>query len=281
MFTPHYFLKYSEMERVTDVNEIQHPIMREALKLLAIPPAVEIVSLADIPAGTGLGSSGSFTVGLLRALHAHKCEYTSTEAIAEEACHVEMNLLRQPIGKQDQYIAAFGGLTCMEFQPSGNVAVSPLNVSRSTLSTLSDHLLMFFTGYSRSSTDLLGDQKVRTEKGDDAMVENLHFIKRTAFSIKDALEAGDTIRFAELMHEHWLYKRARSEGMSNPCIDHWYEVARANGAIGGKLIGAGGGGFLMLYTEDPRALRKAMAHERIEEVRFGFDFDGSCIVARD
>jgi D-glycero-alpha-D-manno-heptose-7-phosphate kinase len=281
MFTPDYVLKYSSLERVTSIDDIQHPIMRAALERHPIGPGVEIVSLADIPAGTGLGSSGSFTVGLLRAIYAAKCEYASAAMIAEEACNIEINKLGQSIGKQDQYIAAFGGITCFEFEPDEQVKVTKLNTSRSTLQELSDRLVMFFTGYSRSASDLLSDQKKKTESGDSAMIDNLHFVKDLGLRIKRALEDGDTLRFAELMHEHWLHKRNRSSGMSNPCIDRWYDIALDNGALGGKLIGAGGGGFLLFYALDPSMLRKAMAREGLEEVRFQFDHDGSTILCRD
>ena len=279
-FTADYFLKYSSLERVKTIDEIEHPIFREALRLHSVPPAVEIVSLADIPAGTGLGSSGTFTVGLLRALYAFNREPVAAAAVAEQACHIEMGVLGQPIGKQDQYIAAFGGLTCFEFSYEG-VKVSPLQISRDTLCHLEDHLLMYFTGYSRNSESILRDQRTRTETNDCEMIENLHFVKNIGLEIRSRLERGDVHGFAELMHEHWEKKRARTQGMSNTCIDHWYKVARANGAVGGKLIGAGGGGFLLFYTEDSRRLRAAMAREGLEEVRFKFDHDGATVTARD
>ena len=281
MFTPDYVLKYSALERVQCIDEIQHPIFREVLRSHKIEASTEIVSLADIPAGTGLGSSGSFTVGLLRAIYALRCQYASAASIAEEACRIEMEVLGRAIGKQDQYIAAFGGLTCFEFPPEGPVRVTKLDISRDTMTDLTDRLLMFFTGYSRNSTEVLSDQKERTENGDAAMLENLHFIKGIGIEIKNALEAGDTLRFGELMHEHWLHKRSRTRGMSNGCIDRWYEVARANGAVGGKLIGAGGGGFLLFYTEDPARLRKVLAADGLQEVRFQFDHDGSSVICRD
>jgi D-glycero-alpha-D-manno-heptose-7-phosphate kinase len=280
-FTDDYFLKYSALERVKTIDEVEHSIFREALRLHQVKPSIEIVSLADIPAGTGLGSSGTFTVGLLRALYAHKRESVPTETLAEEACHIEMNLLGQPIGKQDQYIAAHGGISCFDFCPDGRVKVSPLQISHDTTCHLEDHLLMYFTGYSRSSETILDDQKKRTETNDSAMIDNLHFVKQIGQEIKARLERDDVRGFAELMHEHWLHKRARTKGMSNQCIDHWYEVARTNGVVGGKLIGAGGGGFLLFYTEDAPSLRKAMAREGLQEVRFKFDHDGSTVTARD
>lgn len=280
-FTDDYFLKYSELERVRDVRDIRHPIIREALTLHPVGPSLEIVSVADIPAGTGLGSSGTFTVGLLRALYAYKREHVVTAALAEEACRIEIDLLSRTVGKQDQYIAAFGGLTCFEFAPDGQVAVSPLRISNQTLHDLEERLLLFFTGYSRQADAVLKDQKTRSEMGDKEMLENLHAMARIGVGVRQALESGDVRSFAALMHEHWELKRQRSGGMSSGVIDRWYEIGRANSALGGKLVGAGGGGFLMFYATDPPALRAAMASAGLSELRFAFDHDGSTVMVRD
>jgi D-glycero-alpha-D-manno-heptose-7-phosphate kinase len=276
-----YLLKYSELERVDDVSEIRHPIMREALTLHPVGPYLEIVSLADIPGGTGLGSSGAFTVGLLRALHAFKREHVVAGALAEEACHIEIDLLARAVGKQDQYIAAFGGFTCLEFCPDGEVKVSPLRISNETLHDLEERLLLFFTGYSRDAESMLEDQKAKSEKGDSAMLDNLHAIAEIGRQVRDVLEKGDTRAFGELMHVHWERKRGRTAGMSTSDIDRWYEIGRANGAVGGKLVGAGAGGFLMFYASDPSALRDAMTREGLSELRFAFDHDGSTVIVRD
>jgi D-glycero-alpha-D-manno-heptose-7-phosphate kinase len=280
-FTDDYFLKYSELERVNDIDDIRHPIIREALRRHPIGPSLEIVSVADIPAGTGLGSSGTFTVGLLRALYAFKREHVVTNALAEEACHIEIDLLARSVGKQDQYIAAFGGLTCFEFSTSGSVTVSPLRISNATLHDLEERLLLFFTGYSRQADSILGDQQQRSERGDQAMLDNLHAMLAIGKRVREALESGDVHGFAALMHEHWERKRSRSGGMSSTAIDRWYEVGRASGALGGKLVGAGGGGFLMFYAADPASLREAMAREGLTELRFAFDHDGSTVIVRD
>jgi D-glycero-alpha-D-manno-heptose-7-phosphate kinase len=280
-FTNDYFVKYSALERRATVAEIDHPIVRCALELHDVKPAVEIVSLADIPSGTGLGSSGTFTVGLLRAVYAHKREHVTAGALAEEACTIEIDRLGRSVGKQDQYIAAFGGLTCFDFHPDGTIAVSPLLVSNETLHDLEDHLLMFFTGYAREADRVLGEQRDRSESGDPAMIENLHEIKRIGTEVRTALEAGETARFGELMHEHWVLKRSRSEGMSNDAIDRWYELAREHGAIGGKLVGAGAGGFLLFYAPDPARLRRGMVETGLAEVRFSFDHDGSMVLLRE
>ena len=247
-------------------------------------PPVEIVSLADIPAGTGLGSSGTFTVGLLRALYGWKREHVAAGDLAEEACRIEIDVLGRPVGKQDQYIAAFGGLTCFGFQPDGSVEVTPLDLSTPAMHELEERLLMFFTGSSRTADELLDDQRRRTEAGDDSMLASLERVEEIGLQIKDALKAGNVQRFGELMHEHWVEKRERSPGMSNPDIDRWYEAGLANGAVGGKLTGAGGGGFLLFLADDPAALRAAMTAEglarsplRLRPRRL--DHRGSCLTA--
>jgi len=247
-FTPGIYLKYSELERVDTVSQVRHPIVREALDLLDFnTPQIEITTLADIPAGTGLGSSGSFTTALLRALCAHKRRLVHPQELAEMACYVEIEKLGEPIGKQDQYIAAYGGVTCFDFNPDDSVSAVPLDIDTETLHSLEDNLLLFFTGFSRSASSILADQKARTRKNDSDMLNNLHYVKELGLRSRQALEAGDPVLFGELMHEHWEHKKKRSGGMSNPKIDEWYALARGNGAIGGKLVGAGGGGFLMFY----------------------------------
>ncbi len=279
-FTDDYLLKYSVHERVAHVDDIEHSLIREVLQRYGVEPGIEIVSVADIPAGTGLGSSGSFTVGLLRALHAYRHQQCSIQALAEEACHIEIERLADPVGKQDQYIAAFGGLTRFDFHPDDSVDIERLPVSAETLADLEDHLLLFFTGYSRSASTILSDQKERSERDDEAMITNLDYVNELGVLIGTALEAGDTATFAELMHEHWTHKRERSVGITNPQIDEWYEVARRNGARGGKLVGAGAGGFLLFYADDPRRVRASMTDVGLPEVRFGFDHDGSVVLAR-
>jgi D-glycero-alpha-D-manno-heptose-7-phosphate kinase len=241
-------------------------------------PQIEITTLADIPAGTGLGSSGSFTTALLKALHAHRRQLIHPQDLAELACHIEIDRLGEPIGKQDQYIAAYGGLTCFTFHRDDSVTAEPLAVSMDTMFDLEDNMLLFFTGYSRSASGILKDQQVRTQGNDDDMLRNLHFVKELGLRSRDALQGGDCVRFGELMHEHWEHKKRRSGGMSNPRIDEWYTLGMANGAVGGKLVGAGGGGFLMFYANDRNRLRHAMAGAGLEEVRFGFDFEGTKVV---
>jgi D-glycero-alpha-D-manno-heptose-7-phosphate kinase len=273
------FLKYSKLEHVETADDVQHPIIREAIRMLGFrTPQVEIATLADIPAGTGLGSSGSFSTALLKALFAHRRRLLHPNELAELACEIEIDRLGEPIGKQDQYIAAYGGVTCFAFNPDNRVEACPLRLSMEALFDLEDNLLLFFTGFSRSASSILADQKVRTEQADGEMLGNLHYVKELGLRSRQALEAGDTGLFGELMHEHWEHKRRRSGGMSNPLIDEWYDLGRANGAIGGKLVGAGGGGFLLFYAEDHRRLRAAMANAGLEELRFRFDFEGTKVL---
>ncbi|MBY0508151.1 MAG: galactokinase [Bryobacteraceae bacterium] len=281
MFSEGYLLKYSALENPKHVDQIEHPILREALRRHNGGGHIEIASLADVPSGTGLGSSGTFTVGLLKALYAFKRESATDQDLAEEACEIEIKLLNRAVGKQDQYIAAFGGLTCFDFQPDGKVDVKPLRISDDTLLDLEHNLLMFFTGHSRSSISVLTDQHERSTRGDREMIENLHFTKQLGLLSKAALEDGQTARYAELMNEHWRHKRVRSQGMSNEQINHWYEAGMNNGALGGKLVGAGGGGYLLFYAEDPMRVRRAMAAEGLQELRFRFDHDGSTVLVRD
>jgi D-glycero-alpha-D-manno-heptose-7-phosphate kinase len=264
---------------VNEALEVEHPIIREAIAMLEFrTPQVEITTLADIPAGTGLGSSGSFTTALLKALYAHRKRLLHPSELAELACHIEIDRLREPIGKQDQYIAAYGGITCFEFTRDDKVVATPLAISMDTMFDLEDNLLLFFTGFSRSAGSILKDQNARTQKSDDEMLKNLHYVKELGRRSKQALEGGRAEAFGELMHEHWEHKKRRSGGMSNPRIDEWYELARRNGAIGGKLVGAGGGGFLMFYASDRNKLRHVLAQAGLEEVRFRFDFEGTKIV---
>jgi D-glycero-alpha-D-manno-heptose-7-phosphate kinase len=280
-FAPGIYLKYSKIEHVETIDEVQHPIVRESLKQFSFAPVqIEITTLADIPAGTGLGSSGSFTTALLRALHAHAKGIIHPRELAEQACHIEIDRLGEPIGKQDQFIAAFGGITCFTFKCDGNVEALPLAIDEETRYALEDNVLLFFTGFSRSASQILKDQDQRTARQDPAMIDNLHYVKNLGIRSKATLERGDLGGFGRLLHEHWENKRKRSGGMSNPQIDAWYNLAMANGAIGGKLIGAGGGGFLMFCAEDKTRLRHAMRQAGLAELRYHFDFEGTKIVAQ-
>ena len=280
-FVEGYLLKYSHLEEAATIDEIKHPIIRECLRYVGLPKNVEITSMADIPAGTGLGSSGSFTTALLKALHCYRKGLIDPQRLAEEACHIEIDVLGEPIGKQDQFIAAYGGITCFEFKGGEPVRAHPLKISDETLFNLEDNLLLFFTGYSRSASGILREQDDKSKRHDSAMIDNLHFVKELGLRSRDALEAGDLLEFGRLMNVHWEHKKKRSGNMSNGDIDGWYDTAMKNGAVGGKLIGAGGGGFLMFYAEDKVRLRHTMLGLNLREVRFRFDYEGTKILAAD
>lgn len=278
-FVDGFLLKYSSLEEAATVDDIKHPIIREALKLVDVHERnLEITSMADIPAGTGLGSSGSFTTALLKALHALKKNLVHPAELAEQACCIELEKLGEPIGRQDQYISAFGGITAFRFLPDGRVEAAPLKISEETLFNLEDNLLLFFTGYSRGASAILKEQDDKSKKADTVMTENLHFIKDIGKQSQKALESGKLEEFARLMDEHWRRKKERSKGISNSDINAWYDYAMANGALGGKVIGAGGGGFLMFYAGDKVKLRHAMREKKLTEVRFRFDFEGTRVL---
>ena len=281
-FQKDIIVKYSKLERVQSVEQIEHPIVREALKLTRVTdPYIELASMADIPGGTGLGSSGSFTTALLKALHAYQKNIVSPAELAEQACHIEIDRLGEPIGKQDQYIAAVGGITAFTFHQDGRVEYRPCQITEETLFGLEDNLLLFFTGYSRSASAILKDQNDKSKQNDPAMLDNLHFTKDLGYQSLAALEGANLDEFARLMDVHWQRKKARSSGMSNERINEWYDHAMAHGALGGKLIGAGGGGFLMFYAADKTKLRHTMRGQGLQEVRFRFDFEGSKVVAQN
>jgi D-glycero-alpha-D-manno-heptose-7-phosphate kinase len=276
-FSPGIYLKYSALEHVAEVTEVRHPIIREALAAQKLTtPQIEITSLADIPAGTGLGSSGSFTTALLKGLHAFRHRPLHQRELAEMACQLEIERLGEPVGKQDQYISAYGGLTCFTFHRDERVTAEPLQVSMDTMFELEDNLLLFFTGVVRRGSDILRDQDERAHSAD--MLRNLHYVKELGYRSRAALESGDLMRLGELLHEQWEHKKQRSGRSSNSRIDEWYALARSNGAVGGKLVGAGGGGFLMFYVRDRNRLRRAMSHAGLQEVRFRFDFEGTKVI---
>jgi len=273
-------LSYSQTEIVDDISQIKHRIFREALRLLDIKKGIELVSIADVPASCGLGTSSSFTVSLLNALHAYKRDFVTQKHLAEEACHIEIDILREPIGKQDQYIAAFGGITCLTFERNGDVIVEPLRISDETLDQLESNILLFYTGIERSASEILSEQDEKSKRDDPKTVDNLHRIKEIGLETRRALETGVVDKFGELLHVHWETKKQRSQRMSDPFIDECYEAARKNGALGGKLIGAGGGGFLMFYghNHDKPKLSQAMKKMGLKPLRFHFDFEGAKIL---
>ena len=269
-------IRYSQIERPARAEDVKHPIIREALKLTGIgEPNIEITSMADIPAGTGLGSSGSFTTCLLKVLHKYKRHFIHPRELAELACHIEIDLLKEPVGKQDQYIAAFGGVTVFEFRPDDEVIARPVAASEETLDLLEDNLVLVSTGMYRVAAEVLKEQDEKSRKNDKTMLDNLHRVKELGQRSLEAIESGNLGEFGRIMHEHWEHKKKRSRGMTNPDIDRWYELGLQSGAVGGKIIGAGGGGFLMFYTEQKSRLRKALREAGLMEVKLAFDFEGT------
>jgi len=273
-------VKYSRYEQVSTPEEVQHDLVRPTLKCLNVGGNLEIASMADVPAGTGLGSSGSYVVALLTALHALKRETVPTQALAEQACDIEMNKASHPVGKHDHYLAAFGGITTLEIEKNGRVHVSPLNLSMATMEDFSTNVLLFYTGITRSSTEILEEQKTCSENGDSSMVDTLHRTKDLGYRIKEALEQGNLDQFGQLLHEHWQNKKKRSTKISGDRIDEWYRIALENGAQGGKIMGAGGGGFFMFYCPNSHkpGLRKALTEAGLREMRYNFDFEGAKVL---
>ncbi|MBI4634985.1 MAG: galactokinase [Candidatus Rokubacteria bacterium] len=273
-------VKYSRYEQVSSVDEIQHDLVRPALKLLGVDGALEIVSMADVPDGTGLGSSGSYLVAVLTALHELKRERIPTQDLAELAVHIEMDLARHPVGKQDHYLAAFGGITCLEIAQSGAVAVTPLTLGGDDAEELRRWIVLFFTGLQRSSREILGAQDADTREAKVTILDSLHRTKEIGYRIKEALERGDLPKFGQLLEEHWQNKKRRSDRISDVKIDRWYDLARTQGALGGKLVGAGGGGFLMLCCPPSvrASVREALAAEGLREMPFAFDFEGAKVL---
>lgn len=273
-------VKYSRYEEVTEACQVKHDLVRPALKLLKIKNNVEIVSMADVPAGTGLGSSSTYLVALLTSLYELKRERVPTQALAEFAFKVEREMAGHPVGKQDHYLAAFGGITCLDIEQDGKVKVSPLNISMSIAEELHSRLLLFFTGISRNANHILQEQRRDTEENDPVVLESLHRTKEIGYRVKEYLENGDCEKFGLLLHEHWENKKRRSVAISNEGVDAWYEIARKKGALGGKLIGAGGGGFLMLYCpiRKKESVRQALAKTGLREMPYQFDFEGAKVM---
>jgi D-glycero-alpha-D-manno-heptose-7-phosphate kinase len=275
VFQKRYRMKYSEFEEVDEASQIKHPLLREAIVRHWHGAPLEIASVADVPSGTGMGSSGAFTVALLKALALARRVSVTPQALAEQACEIEIEILGEPVGKQDQYVAAHGGICTYSFHKDDSVTVEPLELSERTLSELRTNFLLFYTGASRSASAILADQVVRTKERDDDMLENLHRTKELGHQSAALLQCGELSAYAELMHEHWQVKRLRSPGMTDDHIDDLYALARRSGVIGGKLVGAGGCGFLLVYTPHPEDTRQAMAGVGASELVFDFDAQGA------
>ncbi len=274
-------LKYSKTEQVDRVEDIQHPLFREAMKLTGVSDGVELVSIADLPANSGLGSSSAFTVALLNALHAYRREFVASEQLAREACQIEIDILKEPIGKQDQYISAYGGITAFTFEPGGGVTVERVPMKTEVIEDLEMNLLVFYSGIERKASDVLSEQKKSITSNKDDAVQRMHRIKALGHETKRILMTGAIDQYGDLLHEHWMNKRKLASNMTDGTIDEHYEAARAAGAIGGKLMGAGGGGFFMFYVrpESRRKVYEAMVLRGLRPLRFRFDFDGARISA--
>lgn len=273
-------LKYSKSETVEKVTELKHDIARACLEKLGIAHTIEIASMSDIPAGSGLGSSSCYTIGLLHAMHTLKREYIPLQDLAEEACEIEIDILKKPMGKQDQYLAAFGGFTVMEISKEGVVQVSQANVSNGMLEDLKSNLFLFFTGVKRINKEILGEQSRSTEKSKKEVLESLHYIKESGYKILEIVETGNITELGKMFDEHWQYKKRMAKGITNPEFNKIYDTAMKNGALGGKISGAGGGGFFLFYCEEGKEkLRSAMAEMGLKEMYFDFDFEGTKILA--
>jgi len=272
-------VSYSKTEIVDSVEQIQHPIVREALRLTQLDSNLEITSIADVPSHTGLGSSSAFTVGLLNALHAYKKEQVSAKELAEEACFIEIELLQEPIGKQDHYVAGFGGILCLDIDRLGNVKVEQLNLPENSLDQLESNTLLFYTGLKRSAGEILATQNKSAAVNGNGTVEALHKIKEIGYKIKESFQQGELDRFGRLLDQHWQTKKKLSDKITDSQLDAWYETAKSQGALGGKLMGAGGGGFFMFYCNDGKnGFRRALQKEGLREMRFRIDWEGSKVL---
>jgi D-glycero-alpha-D-manno-heptose-7-phosphate kinase len=274
-------LAYTESEIVDHVDQIRHRIFKAALKMTGIERGLELHSLADVPANTGLGSSSSFTVALLNGLHAFKREFVPAEQLADEACRLEIDILQEPIGKQDQYIAAYGGVSAMTFHTDGSVDIERLPLRDEVIDDLEANLIIYYSGVERAASSVLKEQAKTITENKDAAVQRMHRIKELGYETKRILLAGETDTYGEMLHEHWTNKRKLASNMSGGVIDEHYEAARNAGAIGGKLMGAGGGGFFMFYVRaaERRRVHDVLAARGLRPMRFRFDFDGARIMA--
>jgi len=273
-------LRYSQAELVEDVDRIEHPIFREALRWMGIKGGVEISSTADVPSGTGLGSSSSFTVALLHVLSAYKSRYASKEFLGSAASHLEIDVLGEPIGRQDQYAAAYGGLNVIEFYKNGEVRVEPVTVARQTLMDIDERLLMFYTGEQRATSSILSDQAKGVADEEQKFAATAKMVE-LVYEMRDALFAGDLGAFGKILHRNWELKRGLSKHISNPVVDEAYARARKAGAGGGKLLGAGGGGFLLVYAEPKHHAKVRSALSDMSELDFHFSLTGSSIIHTD
>ena len=273
-------IKYSKSETVSNLKDVEHEIARSCLELADIDKGIEITSMADIPAGSGLGSSSTYTVGVLNALHTMQRDYISLHDLAEEACHIEIDKLKKPMGKQDQYLATFGGFTVLEIARDGTVVVEKAKINYNTIESLKSNLLIFYTGKQRLNKDILAEQDSSTKKSKSQVIDSLHYIKESGYKILEIVESGKISDLGKMFDEHWRFKKKLAKGVSSPEFDRIYGLAKDNGAIGGKISGAGGGGFFTFYCEDNHEqLRAVMKKEGMLELKYNFDYEGTKVLA--
>jgi len=273
-FNKKFILKYSKLEEVNNISKIKHPLFRETLKELKISSPVNISSHADIPSGSGLGSSGCFTVALVKALGELKKLKLPKNKLAEIACKIEIKRLKEPVGKQDQYSSAFGGLRSYKFLKNGEVVTKEININRRKLEQFKNSLSIYYTGILRNSYDILKTQDTKSKKMNKEMLYNLDKIKEMGLQTKDILEKGNLTEYGYLMNDHWNSKKKRSPQMTSKYINYLYDYGLENGAIGGKLIGAGGGGFLIFYCKNSKELELSFKKIKIDKIDFNIDFEG-------
>ncbi len=274
-------LAYSKTETVDTIDKVEHRIFREALRFCGITRGIEMTSVSDVPPNSGLGSSSTFAVALLNALHTFKQEYVSSQQLAEEACRIEIDILKEPIGKQDQFISAYGGITALTFNTDGSVGVERVPIRPEVMDDLEANLLIFYSGIERQAASVLTEQRKSITSNQDGAVDRMHRIKALGHETRRILVSGDIDAYGELLHEHWMNKRKLAANMSDSVIDEHYEAARAAGAIGGKLMGAGGGGFFMFYSRpsERRAVYEVLVKRGLRPLRFRFDPGGARVVA--
>jgi len=277
-FDEEILVKYSKLEKVTNLNDIQHPLLRECLKSVDARGSIEISAMADIPGGTGLGSSGAFAVGALKALNMHFHKAPERHRLAEEACEIEMNYLSEPVGKQDPYIAAYGGVTGFSFHADGTVEVQPLDMAPRLRALLDDNLLLFYTGIQRAASEVLAEEALTGPFETNSRSDNLKRTRAIGYETRDALVAGDMDGFAKLLTQQWRLKYERQPNPLNGRFDNWIKSGLDAGALGGKLVGAGGGGFLLFYADKKTDLRDVMSEFGLHETFFDIDYEGSTII---
>ena len=277
-FDSDILLKYSQIERCSSVDDVEHPLLRECLRATNVTGSIEISSMADIPTGTGLGSSGSFTVGLLKALKMYRHQLEANEALAHEACRIEIDVLGEPVGKQDQFIAACGGISAFTFRDNGEVEVRPLELDPAVRFRLDENLLLFYTGVRRSASEVLAEEQSGTRVSKKAVAENLDDTREIGYRTSEILEAGDLPAFGRMLTDQWKLKFARQPNEVHEQVDDWINRGINAGALGGKLVGAGGGGFLLFYSDRKADLREEMLRCGLTEVPFGIDYEGSAVI---